>query len=357
MPSDSLPRAGRGERALAAVAATADARERFRAGILAAAEQIDAHLAGHRRCGGDGSAIAAAELGAFARGRIDAATFAALFDDARTLGAEPAAVMERAAAVLRALHAAGDAPFVVDVSPGEDVGGLARRALAELGRAFGAAMVYRAATAGEYRADEHGPLLDAFPFARWNASERELAPPLVIEVDDADLHADALAELLDGQVKLVIVSRGETPGAPLARLVTPDVLVMQTASAADLARAASFDGPAVAALVPESAARFVHDPDAGETLGERLTVHALPAAVPRARCGGRSAWQLREEIAQLLVLGDARLGVSHAKNAEDAENYPGGPSSRAQRGTRSPRETEAPTVDSLTRWLLEEAGL
>ena len=38
---------------------------------------------------------------------------------------------------------------------------------------------------------------------------------------------------------------------------------------------------------------------AGRTLKERLTVSYVPTEVPRHSVGGRSAWQLAEELAQL----------------------------------------------------------
>ncbi|AHG92620.1 hypothetical protein J421_5085 (plasmid) [Gemmatirosa kalamazoonensis] len=344
MPSD--------DQIAVALAATAVPRERFRAAVVAAAEQIDAYLDAHRAADAETPALAA--LGAFARGRVDAARFAALFDTAPALAPESSFALRRAGDVLRTLHAAGDAAFAVDVPPGGDLHAAVQRAVTSLGRAYAAGRVFRAVRAGVYRAETHAPPLDGLPFARWNAAARDLAPPLVIEVDDADLRAVSLAELLDGQMKLVLVVRGASAGAPLVRLITPGVLVMQTANANDLATVASFDGPAVAALVPESAARFVHDPTAGGTLAERLAVHALPAAAPATGSGDRSAWQLREELAQLAALGGRDSGLGTRDSGAVSPRVPS-PESRVP-SARVP-SGRVPSPDALVRWLLAEAGL
>ena len=113
MPSD--------ERTSRALALTAAPRERFRAAVAAAAEEIERYLDAHSARDGDEPAEPLAELGGFARGRVDASRFAALFDAAHTLPPETTQVMRRAALVLRAVHAAGDAPFAVDVPPGGEL--------------------------------------------------------------------------------------------------------------------------------------------------------------------------------------------------------------------------------------------
>lgn len=338
MPSD--------ERTPRAVAATEGPRARFQLAVASAAAQVDDYLGQHRPADGAAAPAARAELGRFAVGRMDAERFASLLGEVPALDAEPAAALRRALDALRALHAAGDGPYLVDVPSGGDLRACVQRALGEVGRAFGAALAYRAVRSGVYRPDAHGPAMDAFPFARWSAAERELAPPIVVEVDGADLRGEALADLLDGRQRFVIVARGTVPGAPLARLITPDVFVMQTADAAELARLVAHDGPGIAALVPEDAARFVHDPDGGESLGERLTIHALPAEVPHAAQGGRSAWQLREEIAQLVVLGELAAPVEPVVGTRDAVV-----------AAEPIAESRVPGPDALTAWLLREAGL
>jgi hypothetical protein len=121
-------------------------------------------------------------------------------------------------------------------------------------------------------------------------------------VNGADLRADALAEYLDGRQKLVLLVRGACTPAPLVRMVTPGIFVLQAAAETELAGLAAFDGPGVAALVPEPVARFAHDPLGDDTGGRRLTVTHLPAEASRTAVGGWSVWQQREELAQLAAL-------------------------------------------------------
>jgi ribonuclease E len=150
--------------------------------------------------------------------------------------------------------------------------------------------------------DRHTPSLERFPFAQWNRTERYLAPPLVIDVRGADVWAAGLAEFLDGHVKLVLVVTGDTSPAPLARLITPGIYVQQATLASELPGLASWDGPGVAALVPETAARFTHNPKAGPSPAERLRVEFLPAAAPRKAIDGISPAQQADELAMLAAL-------------------------------------------------------
>jgi hypothetical protein len=342
MPSDPSLRSGQAERTSRALAATAELRARYRGAVAAAAEQIGAYLDACRARSGDVAEGALTELGAFARGRIDAGRLAAVIGGRRAVAPEMAGLAERAEAVLRELLARGDALFTYDLPSGGDLRHAVHDALEEAGRAFGAALVFQAVKTGVYRAEQHEGLLDTFPFARWNRTERLLAPPLVVSLDGADLHADTLAEFLDGQQKIVLVVRGPATPAPLVRLLTPGVFVAQTQDAAELARAAAFAGPAVAALVPEAAARFVHDPGAGRTLGERLAVAWLPPDVPRAPVGGRSVAQQREELAQLAALAEL-AAAPVAAPPPPAAVMP------------TPPVDEA-AVNDLTTWLLAQAG-
>jgi hypothetical protein len=121
-------------------------------------------------------------------------------------------------------------------------------------------------------------------------------------VNGPDLRAEGLAEFLDGALKVVLVVRGDAPAAPLARLLTPGVFVAQSADGSELARLAAHPGAGVLALVPETAARFVHDPLGGPEWWDRLAISRLPDAAPPPRLGGRSAAQQREELAHLAAL-------------------------------------------------------
>ncbi|HEX6058534.1 MAG TPA: hypothetical protein VFZ11_05900 [Gemmatimonadaceae bacterium] len=324
----AAPADGRIRRALEALSPQA---ERYRAAVGRARDAMREHLASRRAQSDGGAARAALELGRFADGRVDSGRFAALFTGAQILEADAAERIGRCASVLDDLLERGDALFVHDLPSGGDVRRTIDAALADAGRLFGAVLAFQALRGGAYRAEEHEAGLGAFPYGRWNRGERLLAPPLVIAVDGADLDAASAAGVLDGGARLVFVVRGASTPAPLLRLVTPGTLVLQAADAEALVALRDFDGPAVAALLPDGAARFAHDPRAGRTLAERLVVSHLPDAAPRRAIGGRSTWQQREELAQLAEL--SRLGAI----ARDA-----------------PADS---SVDALASWLVAQTGL
>jgi hypothetical protein len=99
----------------------------------------------------------------------------------------------------------------------------------------------------------------------------------------------------------------------------------------------------VAALVPDSATRFVHDPAVGAVLHDRLTVHHAPQERPRKALGGISATQQVEELEQLTALS------THPVSA------PAPPSTE-------PESAPAPVVpasqaDKLAAWLISQADL
>ncbi len=316
----------------------------FRSAAAEAAEEARAIVAAHGHATG-GSARAAGELGPFAAGRLDSGRFAALFERDADLDPVAVSALERAAHVLTEV---ADLPLEAhraEVAPGGDLLAAAISALARLGRGFGAARVAELARSGRYRAASHDVWLSAFRPARWNRTERRLAPPLVLEVDGQDLRAGSLAELLDGGQKIVLVVRGASPPAPLVRLVTPGVFVLQTSDPSDLARLAVVDGPAIAALLPEDAARFVHDPASGAMAAERLAVMYLPAGGTRAPLGGYSAAQQAEELAQLsaLALAPRRAAAPADRTVPDPAGLAGLP--------------PADPADRLAAWLLARADL
>lgn len=333
MPSDD-----RIARALAALAAPLAS---YRAMLRATLEQVERELAEGGSAAEGRTERARVELGSFAAGRIDAARFAELFPGGA--GPSPAARqgLERAASTLRELAERGDERFAVTVPAGDSARRWVANALADVGRAFGAALVAEYARRGIYDAREHDELLRAFPFARWNRAERRAAPPLVIVLEGADLRAGMLAEFMDVGLRFVLVVSGPATPAPLARLVTPHVLVAQTDDAALVERVARVEGPAVVALVPEGAARFVHDPGAGTEPWQRLAVSFVPAAAPARPVGGVSAWQQAEELALLGAL--ARKPV---------------PAVEQGAGAAAPRPVvSADPVDRLAAWLLAQADL
>lgn len=330
MPSDE-----RVESALRALRAPIDA---FRAAAAVAAERVRGYAASASEEGSARTERTRAELGAFAGGRIDAAQFAAFFSGARVVDRATRSRLERAEQVLREIAALPDASFVVDVPTGADLGAVVRAAYARLGRAFGAALVAELARSGALDAASHDALLESLPPERWNRGERRLAPPLVVSVDGADVRASALADLIDEGTRLVLVVRGACAPAPLVALVTPGTLVLQTTDAAALERIAGSELPAVAALVPATAASFVHDPTLGTAPWQRIALGAVPAEAPRKAIGVRSVWQQSEELAQLRALASRPvLAVGEAAHGD-------GP----------PADTAA---DRLAAWLLQQARL
>lgn len=277
--------------------------DRFRSALAATIEELrDAHEQDERDRE-EAGAPRDLGLGSFAAGRIDLDRFEAVARREQ-VALEPRAIprLDGAFHALLELAARKEQLYRVNVEPGSSLHHAVTRAYAEVGRAFGASRVAALARTNRYREDEHAAWLGSFPFSRWNRSERNMAPPLVVRVDGMDLRAECLAEFLDGRAKIAVLVRGETPPAPLVRLVSPGVYVAQVASEDELEGFARFDGPGVAAVVPEGAARFVHDPSAGATLAERLRVDAVPDTVPDRPLGGASVFQLNEPLRQLGAL-------------------------------------------------------
>jgi hypothetical protein len=343
MPSDA--------RTAGALQALAEHRTRFRSAISAAHDQMAGYLAAHRARTHGHAQVVAKELGYFAAGRIDAERFGALFADAHSLSPESAERIERLVGVLAELIAEGDGLFTCDVPPGGELHAEVDRAFAQAGRVFAAVVAFQAIKTGTYRPARHDPDVDAFPFAKWNRSERLLGMPLVVEVDGADASAETLAGYLDGRTALVLVIRGASSPAPLVRLVTPGTLVIQTTDPADLGLLASFDRAAVAALVPSVAARFVHDPRAVRSMQARLRVTFVPPDVPARPLGPRSVWQQTEELAQLRTL--EQLGRPEAVLA--SPNVLPAAVDTPAKTAGAPLDDR--DVDRLAGWLLAEAGL
>ncbi len=314
----------------------------FRSALATTIEQVRSFLNAHRSADDGKVERIAAELGPFASDRIDAERFSALFTSTLKLDGLTLEVIEKALETLNELAARHDDLFVVDVAAGGSLPDTVAAALEEVGRAFGAARVFELSKLGRFPNNEHARSLGSFPFGRWSTGERRLAPPLVVTVDGSDLRAEGLAQFMDGAQKIVLVVRGESAPAPLVRLVTPGTLVLQTTEAADLDRLAAWEGPGVGALVPESAARFVHNPMAGSEPWDRLTINHLPENRRRRPVGGVSVAQQAEELRQLTALSVGPLGAMVAAA-----------------GPAAPAAQPAPTdpVDKLAAWLLSQADL
>ena len=303
----------------------------YRSYVAAARERVRALLS--TETGADRARL---ELGVFGGARIDVARFAEL---RRGVAVDALSRMrlERAGAVLAEIDAAGNSIFTANVLSGDSLRVVVGRALARAGRAFGAANVAELVRGGRYEPERHDRMLESFGFEWWSKTEREHAPPLVVTVGGADLRAGALADLLDVGTRIVLLVHGPSTPAPLIRLVTPGTFVMQTREPGALARVASSDGPAVAALFEEEAALFAHDPRAGTALWQRLTISHRPADSPRKAFAGISARQQREELLQL----DALAARSVVPNGSVEALVPAGPGDPA---------------DRLTAWLLGESG-
>jgi hypothetical protein len=328
MPSDP--------RTPTALAALTAQRQAFRSAVATAADEIAARLRAYRSAGDGQAERASLELGVFASGRIDPERFAALLETSRPL--DPAALerMERALAAMREVAGAGDDLHLLRLPPGGDLRGQVGRALARAGLAFAAAREAELLHQGRSPAPGLEAWPEGFPFTHWNRAERQIAPPLVVEVEGGDLQVGGLADLLTGRQKIVLLVREPAPPAALVRLVTPGVFVMQGSDAAELGELAAVDGPAVAALLPAGAASFVHRPGEAE-LGGRLEVRSVPEQ-PRASIGGVSLFQQAEELRQLATLARAALAAVEVAAAEPGAAQPA-----------------ADPAGRLAAWLLQQA--
>jgi hypothetical protein len=321
MPSDP--------RVQLALGAVAKQIATYRASVTTAAERVRGLLTV------GGSDRARAELGVFGISRIDASRFAEL-ERGTALDLSARSVMMRAAEVLQEISELPDSAFVVAVPSGDRAAVRIDSLLARFGRLFGAMHAVALARAG--RLDEvRNEFALRHGFDRWSTTERLTAPPIVLVANGADLNPGELSVFLDGSLHLAIVVEGASTPALLTRLITPGTFVMQTIDGRALDRFGSFAGPAVAALVDERAACFVHDPAAGASPWQRIDVWKQPSTEQRKRIGHLSARQQREEIAQLSALA-AQPMLSHSPL-----------------GDLLP--TGADEVNRLTEWLLTESGL
>ncbi len=272
--------------------------DRFQAAVAKTTEEVRGLLAGS----GDADNDQTAALGFFARGRVNVERFSAFTPQTGRIAEGAEAPTRAAQEVLNALLALGDDLFVLSVEPGQDLGAQVAERLAQIGRAFAAAHVVELAQRGKYRDDEHSGLLERYEFARWSRSERSLAPGLVIELPGTAFTPAAVVPFLDGAMKMVFTVDGDAPAAALSRVISPGVFVQQETGDAALEAFAAFEGTAVAALMPDDAVSFVHDPAAGETTYERFVSLTFPKEIRKRAIGGISAAQQAEDHALLETL-------------------------------------------------------
>ncbi len=307
-----------------ALAALARPVAEFHALVGDAIVQGEAVLAAQHADADQRASAASLSLGHFADSRIDADRFAALFPPMPPLRPDAVAALEHALMVLRGVQSRGDRFFVVEVPPGARFGGALEYAFETIGVALGAVLMEEQIRTGRYESTQERLLRTQY-FRTWTSAERRAAPPLVVVVDGADLQPGSLLDYTDGREKIVLVIRGTSPPAPLARCISPNTLVLQTVDGSGLDRVAAYDGPAVAALVPEGAAVFMHDPAGGREPWQRLTVQQLPDA-PKRAIGGQSVWQMTQDLRVLASLATTPFAVpapagketSRALGADDA---------------------------------------
>lgn len=272
--------------------------ERFHSAVAKTSEAIRALLGG----AGDAPDDQTAALGFFARGHVDVERFS-VFTPKQARIAEAAEAPTRAAqAVLDELLASGDELFVLTLEEGQELAGAVADRLARIGRVFAAAHVVERAQRGAYREEEHAPLLERYPFAHWSRSERSLAPGLVIELPGTEFTPAAVVPFLDQAMKMVFVVEGDASAAALSRVISPGVFVQQETGDAALESFTAFEGTAVAALMPDNAVSFVHDPAAGQTTYERFVSLSFPRELRKRAIGGISAAQQAEDYALLETL-------------------------------------------------------
>jgi hypothetical protein len=313
MPSD--------ERIAQALEALADAKETFVSSVALSAEEVRGILERERGVTENPQVRLAHELGPFAAGRIDLERLAPFVGANQKMDPEKRDEVEAAYETLLSLKKEGDALFTVKVEMDGYLRGTVISALGRAGSAFGAARAVEWALHDIVAPEGVDNVLKAFPPAHWNRAERGCSPPLVVEVEGQDLKVASLGDLLEGTQKIILVVNGPAAPAPLVRLITPGVAVIQTNDPAELAVLSALPGPAIAALMPEGAAKFVHIPGEGRGLNERLTVSFIPDKEPKRALGGISAFQQVEELRQLISL-DASVEAALAVSAEADEGAP-----------------------------------
>lgn len=269
--------------------------EMFRSAVAAASDQVRGLLAGTGNAAEDQSVA----LGLFAQGRVNVDRFASFTPKTPRIDTGAEKPIRAAREVLQSLLEEGDELFILKLESGRNLGLEAGRRLSQIGRAFSAARAIDLAKRGRFSEDEHAALLEDFPFPDWSQSERVLAPPLLIELPGAEFTPASIVPFLDEASKFVFCVDGDAPAAALVRVISPDVFVQQETGDAALEAFTEFEGAAVAALLPDGAVSFVHNPSAGETTYERFVSLEFPKEVRKRAIGGISAVQQAQDYALL----------------------------------------------------------
>jgi len=306
----------------------------FRSALAVTVDQLNAYAHSHGAAKQEKAKLISMELGPFAATLMDPGEFSQYAGDTAASSDQTLKAIKLAKKALEELASKNNDLFVVDVESGGSLWHSVAQRLGELGSAFAAARAFeRAKTNGTGL--ENAEKIESLPFSEWSSKERRLAPPLVVTVDGVDCKANALADFLDGSFKIVLLLRGESTPVPLVRMVTPGTFVAQATDISGLKALSKWDGPAIGAVVPESAARFVHDPSAGATTGDRLKINHLPEGKHRKPMGGVSAAQQAQELLQLQASGKPPKTAVPEKEPEVLVN----------------------PADKLAAWLLTRADL
>lgn len=323
------------DRVSAALAAISPQITLYRVSVSAALDRVRSMIAAE-----SGASQVRATLGDLGARLIDADRMAMVFSGAGPLDSASTTALERAAAILEELLNPANEPFVVDVPPGTSFIAAVRNRLSYLGLGFGAAGIHELVRQRSYDPAQHETALGGYPFERWSASERRRAPPLIVRVQGSDLDALALAPLLDGCVRFVLMIDSPTTVAPLARLISPGVFVAQCGDLQALQSVVDYDGPVVIAAMSADEACFTHDPRAGNAAWQRVTLVRIPDVVPRKSFALRSVWQQRDDVAHLRSL--AERPVWSASSAD--------PLAMPASGSNAVFDP----AERLTAWLLEQ---
>lgn len=313
MPSD--------ERLTTALNFVATERDAFRSALAATLEQVRGIVTNQRDV--------SAELGAFANGRIQFERFAAILEkDARPKKSALNSI-RHAQQLLTATLSVGDQLHIVEVPENGDLLALTQEALAIAARAFAAAYAIELIRSGREDDNHQEVLLAPLAPDRWTRAEREVAPPMVVRVHGNDLRLGGFEDLLQGNQKIVLLVDGFAPPAPLVRLISPGVFVMQCRTLDAVKRMSEVRGPGIAAVFADEAAAFVYD--------GALTIESLPQELPRRPTRTQTVFRQKEDLELLKRLSSAQ------PPAEAAADEASGEESRAG--------------DRLAAWLLKQVEL
>ena len=314
--------------ALEALTLVSNAIVAYQSRVAAVADRISNYLSANDEAGSDG---VEQQLGEFAAGRIDIERFSALWEERETLDQSERTVLAHAHDLLRDIATRPADYFITDLPPGARLTATLAHAFTDLGRCFGAMMIAEMVRTGRFKTEDF-ELLHGFPRFRWTRAERGMSPPVIVTLDGADLWAGEVAQYLDGNQKIILVVRSPAPPAPLVRLITPGTLVLQSCSVTDLQPLIAAEGPAVAALMPNGSAEFIHRPGTSPA-HERITISTKPAGARKA-IEGWTTWQQQQELDQLYALAAAPV-IAQEKQPPPASD----------------------PADRLASWLLSHADL